>query len=157
MVEPIAFIFKFNNGLIKRSLDGLSDDDTWRQMAGLGNPIAWVLGHITETRGSILRDLGAPIDVGWGGIFKRGSERRDRTDYPSRQEIEAHWIATRHPMRDAFAAISGEKLASPATREIVPGMKTFSDQIGFYAAHEAYHVGQIGFIRKQLGYSSVAG
>jgi hypothetical protein len=157
MVEPIAFIFKFNNGLIKRSLDGLSDDDVWAQMAGLGNPIGWVLGHLTETRGGILKELGTPLDVGWGGIFKRGSARLDRSAYPSRQEIEAKWQATHHPMRDAFAAMTAEKLASPATREIVPGVRTFGDQIGFYAAHEAYHVGQIGFIRKQLGYTSVAG
>ena len=157
MVEPVVFIFKFNNNLVSRSLDGLSDEDVWTQLAGAGNPIGWVLGHLTETRGGILRELGVAFDPGWGGRFKRGSMRQDRSTYPSREEIEAQWKATHHPMRDAFAGITADKLASAATREIVPGVRTFGDQIGFFAAHESYHVGQIAFIRKQLGHSSVAG
>ena len=157
MVEPVAFVFKFNNGLIKASLNGLSDDDVWAQLAGRGNPIGWVLGHLTETRGGILRELGVAFDPGWGGRFKRGSLCHDRTAYPSRSEIESMWQATHHPMREAFASITPDKLASPATREIVPGVRTFGDQLGFFAAHESYHVGQIAFIRKQLGHSSVAG
>jgi uncharacterized damage-inducible protein DinB len=156
MGEPVAFIFKFNNGLIKRSLDGLSDEEVWAQLAGTGNPIGWVLGHLTETRGGILRELGVTFDPGWGGRFKLGSMRQEPGAYPSRQEIEAQWQATHHPMRDAFAVLTAEKLAGPATREI-PGVVTFGDQLGFYAMHESYHVGQIGFIRKQLGHSGVAG
>jgi len=155
MVETVAFIFKFNQDLIRRSLDGLSDAEVWAQV-GSGNPIAWVLGHLTETRGAILRELGVPFGPGWGGMFKRGSVRQDRTAYPSRAEIEGQWQATRHAMRDAFATLTAERLAQPATREF-PGVVTYAHQLGFYAAHESYHVGQIGFIRKQLGHSSVAG
>src|SRR6266545_1354400 len=139
MSEPVAFIFKFNNGLISRSMDGLSDQEVWAQLAGVGNPIGWVLGHLTETRGGILRELGVPFDPGWGGKFKRGSMRQEPGAYPSRHEIEAQWQATHHAMRD------------------IPGAVTFGDQLGFYAMHESYHVGQIGFIRKQLGHSSIAG
>ena len=156
MLESLTFIFKFNNGLIKRSLEGLSDDEVWTELSGSGNPIGWVLGHLTETRAGILRELGVPFDPGWGGVFKRGSMRQNRSLYPSRQDIETQWQATHHAMRDGFALLTAERLVQPATRE-VPGVRTYADQLGFYAAHESYHVGQIGFIRKQLGHSSIAG
>ena len=60
-------------------------------------------------------------------------------------------------MRDAFASVAPERLAGPVTRRPVPGVENLTDLIAFCGFHEAYHVGQIGFIRKQLGHSSIAG
>ena len=157
MIEPIALIFKLNNGLIRRSLDGLSDEDVWRQPSGSGNPIGWLLGHLTETRGHLLAELGASFDPGWGGLFGRGSMLRPLADYPSRATIEVAWQATQGRMRDAFATLDAERLAGPPSRHAFPGVTTLADEIAGFAFHETYHVGQIGFIRKQLGHSSIAG
>ena len=49
MIEPVALIFKLNNSLIARALEGLSEDDVWWQPAALdgrdsGNTIAWLVG-----------------------------------------------------------------------------------------------------------------
>ena len=157
MLEPVALIFKLNNGLVKRSLDGLSDDEVWHRIGGSGNPIAWLLGHLTEARAALLRELAADFDPGWGGIFRRGSALADRSGYPPREAIERGWQATHALMRDAFASAKPEHLAGPARRNVFPGVTTFADEIGGLAFHESYHVGQIGFIRKQLGHSAVAG
>ncbi len=66
-------------------LEGLSDDEAWQQLEGKGNPIAWIVGHLTETRAQMLGLLGAPWDAGWGRQFKRGGELYDRFAYPSRR------------------------------------------------------------------------
>jgi uncharacterized damage-inducible protein DinB len=157
MIEPIALIFKLNNGLIARSLDGLSDEDVWRQPSGSGNPIAWLLGHLTETRGHLLAEIGTRFDPGWGGIFARGSALGAVSDYPTRTAIEAAWKATHAQMREAFATIADERLAAPPSRHAFPGVNTVADELAGFAFHESYHVGQIGYIRKQLGHSSIAG
>jgi uncharacterized damage-inducible protein DinB len=157
MIEPLALIFKLNNGLITRSLDGLSDEDVWRQPTGAGNPIAWLLGHLTETRAHLLTELGARFDPGWDGVFARGSVLRERVDYPTREAIEMAWKATHSPMRDCFASIDQERLAGSPSRHAFPGVKTLADEIAGFAFHESYHVGQIGYIRRQLGHSGIAG
>lgn len=157
MIEPLALIFKLNNTLIARSLDGLSDEDVWRQPAGSGNPIGWLVGHLTETRGHLLAEIGERFDPGWGGLFPRGSARREPADYPPRAAIEAAWKATHEQMREAFAALAQERLVGPPSRHVFPGVKTLADEIAGFAFHESYHVGQIGYIRKQLGHSSIAG
>ena len=72
-MDSLALIFKLNNGLIARSLEGLADDEVWRQPAGGGNPIGWIAGHVTEARASLLGALGAPYETGWGKRFARGS------------------------------------------------------------------------------------
>src|SRR6478672_8514256 len=157
MLQPLALIFKLNNNLIARSLDGLSDEEIWRQLSGSGNPIAWILGHLTEARAGLLSEMGASFDYGWNRAFRRGSMLSDRGGYPSRDGIEGAWHATHAAMRDAFSSLTPDRLNAPVTRRPVPLVETLADLIGFCGFHESYHVGQIGFIRKQLGHSSIAG
>jgi len=157
MIEPLALIFKLNNTLVGRSLEGLTDEDIWRQPSGSGNPIGWIVGHLTEARSGMLSEMGVTFDIGWTRVFQRGSALEDRTGYPARDVIEAAWKATHAAMRDAFATVSADRLASPVTRRPVPGVEKLVDLIAFCGFHESYHVGQIGFIRKQLGHSSIAG
>jgi uncharacterized damage-inducible protein DinB len=153
--EPVALQFKLNNHMVRQGLDGLTDDQAWAQV-GSGNPVAWIVGHLTETRSSVLGVLGAPWDAGWGGKFKRGSPRVDRSAYPTRAEIEAKFNETPALMRAAFATLTAERLAAPPPVSFA-GAKTIAEILAFFAFHEAYHIGQVGFIRRQLGHSSLAG
>ena len=156
VVEPVTLIYKLNNRLVGRSLEGLTDDEMWQAGPGGGNPIAWLLGHITESRIGLLAALGRPTETGWGRVFSRGSVRGAPTSYPSRAAIEASWHATHGRMREAFDAVTDGQLAAPPTIEL-PGAKTLADQAAFFAFHESYHVGQIGYVRKFLGHSAIAG
>ena len=156
VAEPLALLFKINNSMVRQGLDGLTDDEAWQQLEGQGNPIAWIVGHLTETRAQMLRLLGTDWDAGWGGRFKRGSDLCERSIYPSRPEIEAKFNETRGQMRAAFAALTAERLAADAPASFA-GAKTVADLLGFFAFHEAYHLGQVGYIRKRLGHSSLAG
>ena len=156
-IDSVALIFKLNNGLITRSLEGLADDEVWRQPAGGGNPIGWIAGHVTEARASLLGALGAPYEIGWGKRFARGSGLDDASAYPPRAAVEAAWNATHSRMREAFAALTAERLAEAWQGTPRPGVKTLADLLAFYAFHESYHVGQIGYVRKLLGHSAIAG
>lgn len=155
-IAPISLIFKLNNGLVSRTLDGLTDDEVWRALPAGGNPIGWLLGHLTETRASLLHALGSPLETGWPASFARGASLADRSVYPTRPMIEQAWKATHGRMRDAFAALTNVQLASPSTVDL-PGATNLAGQIAFLAFHESYHVGQMGYVRKQLGHSAIAG
>jgi uncharacterized damage-inducible protein DinB len=155
MLEQISLIYKLNNGVVARTLDGLSDEEVWQSPAGRGNPIGWILGHVVEYRSVLLELLGRPTKLEWGPrLFARGSTRGDRSRYPSRAVIEASWNATHAAMREAFAAATASRLSAPARTEL-PRVRTLADQIAFGAFHESYHVGQMGYVRKQLGHSAV--
>jgi uncharacterized damage-inducible protein DinB len=158
MTDGIALIFKINNNLVARSLDGLSDEDMWQRPMGSGNPIGWLLGHVTGIRSTILGRLGAPFDTGWGSTFARGSQVQGPLDYPSRHDIEAQWKETHHRMRDAFASATPELLAQKLGRDL-PGLPDplIGEALAFFAFHESYHVGQMGYVKRLLGHSGVAG
>src|SRR6478672_11759082 len=135
MLQQISLIYKLNNGVVARTLDGLSDDEVWQSPPGGGNPIGWILGHVAEYRTSLLALLGSPLQTEWPArLFMRGSVRGDRCVYPPRASLESTWKATQGAMRDAFAAATSERLSGPPTLDM-PGVRTLADQIAFGAFH----------------------
>jgi uncharacterized damage-inducible protein DinB len=157
MLEPISLIFQVNHGVVSRTLEGLSDEEVWQSPPGGGNPIGWILGHVAGYRTVMLRLLGSPLPPQWEPrLFARGAVRGDRASYPTRAAIESAWQATHAAMREAFAAATAAQLSAPAPTEL-PGVRTVADQLAFGAFHESYHVGQMGYVRRQLGHSAVVG
>lgn len=155
-VQPFAMLFTMNNALVLKGLHGLTDDEAWHQIEGRGNSVAWMVGHLVETREQLLKALGASSGLGWGGRFKRGAVRLERADYPTRAEVEAAFVATQEPVLAALLGLSAERLAQP-TPVTVGAAKTMADLVAFFAFHEGYHVGQIGYVRRFLGHAALIG
>lgn len=158
MVESAALIFKINNDLVVNSLEDISDADLWRRPSDTGSPLGWLVGHITESRSSLLTRLGLPLEIGWPRIFERGSQVQGADVYPGRSMVMSAWRASRRTMRDAFAALTPERLVEPFGRSL-PGLQNpnIAELIAFIAFHESYHVGQMGYVRRLFGYKSLVG
>jgi uncharacterized damage-inducible protein DinB len=157
VAAPIAMMFRINQSLLARALDRLTDDELWRQTTEKSNPMLWIAGHVVQTRAAILELLGDPFDTGWGDLFKRGAALQDRARYPSPPDIDPVMRDITARLHTKLAALDDQQLASPATGPALPGAQTVADQIAFFAFHEAYHVGQLAYIRKALGYSALVG
>jgi uncharacterized damage-inducible protein DinB len=103
--------------------------------------------------------LGEPVDTGWGNLFDRGAPAANVADadrYPSRSEIERVMGEITARLHAKLAALDDTYLAAPARMQ-VPGTKTVADELAFFALHESYHVGQLAYVRKGLGYPGLAG
>ncbi len=158
MLEDVTLIYKLNNGFVRAALDGLPAEDFWRRPSDGGNPIGWMLGHITGARTALLTRMGQPMKPEWGNIFSRGMALGPVEGYPSRERLEDTWKETHHRMRDAFAAATDALLAEKFGRKIGPFEDpTVKELTAFLAFHEAYHVGQMGYVRRLFGHAGVAG
>lgn len=156
ITAPIAMIFSFNDGLVFRALEGLTHEELWRAPNDRNNAMLWVAGHVVQTRAVILRQLGAPFETGWGQLFDRGATVGEASRYPSRDEIERVMRDVSPRLHARLASLDDEYLARSATMQL-PGAKTIADQLAFFALHETYHVGQMVYIRKGLGYPGLVG
>jgi hypothetical protein len=156
-IEPVSLIFKLNNEMVVRSLNGLSDEDCWRRPHPDINPMLWLVGHATISRIGLLARLGHRPEHGLGTLFDRGSKLQAAAAYPSRDVIVQAWQNTRGQMRDAFSALTDADLAAPPAGRPLPGVTNMAGLISFLAFHESYHVGQMGYLRKMLGHSGIAG
>jgi uncharacterized damage-inducible protein DinB len=155
-VTPITMIFAFNDNFVLRALDGLSEEELWKAPTKQNNSILWVAGHVVQTRADVLQMLGEPGDTGWGKLFERGAKVSNTNKYPSREDIGRVMKDVSPRLYAKLGSLKEEHLTRPATIG-VPGTKTFADELAFFALHDSYHIGQMAYIRKGLGYPGLAG
>ena len=153
---PIVTIFRINDDLFARALDGISSEQLWRRLTERNNSMLWIAGHITHTRAEMLGLMGSPFDTGWRDLFARGSSVGDSDKYPSIGEIKRVLGEINEKMYAMLESLDEAQLAKPFPGSEQPQPKTVADQLAGFAFHDCYHVGQLGYIRKGLGHAAVA-
>jgi hypothetical protein len=153
---PMAKIFAINDDIAGRAVDGLTDEQLWMRLTERNNPMLWIVGHFVQTRVELLALLGERIDTGWGDRFVRGTSVGDRAVYPPREDVLRVMNDVSRRLHAKLAALDDEQLRHPPAIA-VPGAETLADGIAGFALHDCYHVGQMGYIRKALGYPALAG
>jgi hypothetical protein len=156
MAAPVAMIFSFNDDVVFRALEGLTPAQLWHRPTERNNPMLWVAGHLVQSRAMVLRLLGEPVETGWGQLFDRGATIGDADRYPSRDEIERLMREVSPRLHAKLAALDDASLARPASMGL-PFAKTLADELAFFALHDTYTVGQMGYIRKALGFPGLVG
>ena len=157
LIAPVTVIFRINDDLLLRALDGLGAEQLWHRPTEKNNPMLWIAGHIAQTRALILSLTGHPFDTGWGDLFARGSSVGDAEKYPSITEIKSVLGKINTMLYVTFDAPDNGRLAQPFPGIKLPNAKTGVDQLAGFAMHDSYHVGQLGYLRKALGYPAIAG
>ena len=158
-IANIAHQYAINTDLFNRCTADIRLDHWFAQPCDVSNHLMWVSGHILNTRsGVILRSLGNEPASYWGDLFARGGKLVERSKYPSPQEIREAWTKVADELATALANVTEEVLSRPVPDSPAP---KFDGKVGglvaFFALHEAYHVGQLAYLRKFLGYSQLVG
>ena len=151
--------FTMNHWATLKSVDGVDHDESVRLPEVTGNCMNWVLGHITLTRSEILEMLGGKRlwDTSEFEAYRRGADRM--TD-PSRAadfgSIRRDYAASQEPLLAALEAQTPETLSSRVGFSFVGREEDSLDAVmAGFAFHEAYHVGQLGLLRRFLGHPGV--
>jgi uncharacterized damage-inducible protein DinB len=81
----------------------------------------------------------------------------DPGQYPELDDILRVWKEATAQLEQRFEELSDAQLSAEAPRNFPVPDKTIRGAINFLAYHEAYHVGQLAYIRKWLGKQSLVG
>jgi hypothetical protein len=155
-LEQIEFARRYTN----RLLDALDLADWFRQPAAGVTHVAWQVGHLAmaEYRMALERTRGArPEDAGliseeFLRIFGRNSvPDADPGRYPSPAEIRAVFDRVHRQAMQELPGLSEDELDRPVLKSHSL-VQTKLWALLWCAQHEAVHAGQIGLLRRQLGY-----
>jgi hypothetical protein len=138
-----------------RFLDGLVGDFTeadWKLADPVGHTACWLVGHLAVTRNRLLGMVGlAPMAQPWEAAFGRGTRPADvPADLDPRLLVQA-FHATQEALAGRWDALTADDLAKPLGRTLPDGTDSISGAVRFLAWHEAYHIGQLGFMRRLAG------
>lgn len=138
-----------------RALAGIGNDALLTRPGPRSNPMLWVAGHLVQARTRLLGACGPPRTLPWADLFATGSVIGDLTRYPGIGELVAVWRSASDELTKRIAALPDQRLDEPAPRWLTGGDGTMLDALAYAAFHEAYHVGQMGYLRKWLGLDGI--
>lgn len=153
--------FGFSEFVARVNTDGIDNDTSLFQPQPGGNCPNWVMGHLTFTRGSMLEMLGAtpPWPADKYARYHRGSDPLtgpgEAIDF---KEIVADFLASQQPLNEALQSASSEQLKQPFPNNPVSDPDaTVGSMVIANAFHEAYHLGQMGILRRLIGLDGAIG
>lgn len=152
----IAGIFKINTDLFKKTIQGITPDRVLVRPGDDSNHILWIAGHVVVHRAKVPKLLGQEWSAPWEGLFARGAKLTAPGEYPGIGELVQAWDEVSGKLASSLAGVSPEALAEPVSKGITLDGKV-SGQIAFLALHESYHVGQMAYLRKWLGFGQAVG
>ncbi len=152
----IAGIFKINTDLFKRTIQGIPPDRLLASPGDDSNHLIWIAGHVVVHRAMVLKILGQDWAAPWEGLFVRGAKLAAPEQYPAIEEIVQAWDEVSARLSSSLASASPELLAEPVSKGITLDGK-ISGKIAFLSLHESYHVGQMAYLRKWLGFGQAVG
>lgn len=153
LIDALVAQLTVSRGAIHRNLEGVSHEESTRPHDCGGNSANWVVGHIVAARNSLLKALGGktimPDDR--AAMYRRGSDGTAR-DGMRLEDLVATLDESQPLLIESLHRVHGEQLlarspfSSPAGPEA-----TLGAAISAMVFHEAYHVGQLGILRRLLG------
>ncbi len=155
-VRTAAFILAQNDHLADRTFAGTKPEQWWTRPTPQTNSLLWIFAHMAAVRGRLLNSLGDSYDAGLGA-FGRGAAVDDPSAYPSREKIQEASREVNARLFAKLSALTEADLSRPVTGPLPPSVQTVGDQLAFFALHDSYHVGQLGYVRKALGLPGVVG
>ena len=155
-VAPLHAILALNTDLLLNCLDGLTDEEARRRLAGGGNSVAFLAAHLTDTRHFLVQRLGHPLSNPLSRYLAEASSIEDIVEWPSLTEQRDWWLAISRHLCAVVAARTADELRRPDAHRFPLGDSTELGMIAFLVQHDSYHIGQAGFLRRQLGKPAMA-
>jgi hypothetical protein len=150
--QDLSNAFARNVNIVKMQTEGLTQEDSLRQIPLHGNCLNWVLGHIAVSRDDVLETLGEPpVMDAYGVRYKRGSDPVKQADEGTLTLEELlNWLDR---SQERIATTLSKMDETALAREYTSGdRKTTVGQRAFFQYfHETYHVGQTELFRQLAG------
>jgi uncharacterized damage-inducible protein DinB len=152
-IDPVVAQFGMCHRTIHRNLEGVSHDESLRRPDAGGNSANWVLGHLVASRNGLLKRFTgqALLDDAVTAPYARGSKGEIGQGVPI-EELLATLDRSQPLLVDRLRKFSEEELAAKAPFGSPAGPDaSLGDALAAMAFHEAYHVGQLGVLRRLAG------
>ena len=147
--QIVSAQFELQTRLYKNVLEGL-ENNGMKRISQATNHLGWLAGHLVSTRYMLCNVLGEEAQEPHPALFQNGKGIDSEADYPSLTSCLKDWDAITPRLMNRLKSLSAQQLEAKAPFQIPMGER-IDHFVGFIAHHEAYHIGQMGILRKYFG------
>ncbi len=147
--------FELHQRLFSNALAGFSDEETNQRLNGNVqiNHIKYIAGHLLNSQYGLAIMAGINLETKWNELFAvmGQSQAKDNFPYPAIEEIIAEWNKLYNPLKDALEKLTPEMLNASPPKPFDQVATSSGELWAFINHHIAYHIGQIGILRRGFG------
>ncbi|MEM8968780.1 MAG: DinB family protein [Bacteroidota bacterium] len=147
--------FDLHHRLYNNVLEGFSDEETHQRLHDNPriNHVKYLAGHLLNSYYGLATTAGMNLESKWNALFAvmGQSEARDDFSYPTIEEIKAEWNGLYPSLRYRLGNLSSEALAAQPPAPFDQVASSSGELWTFINHHIAYHIGQIGLLRRGFG------
>ncbi|MEO6330741.1 MAG: DinB family protein [Ginsengibacter sp.] len=143
-------IFNLNSRLFNNTLAGVSEERSAERISEHNNSYKWIATHTVWARYNTLGILGKPVPNPYNNLFEKFKPFDSADMYPSLEEIKEEWQKVTALLKEALEGVTEEHLAADSVMKSPIDDNTNGGTIAFFAEHESYDIGQLGFLKKYL-------
>ena len=152
--QDIYNLFQVNYIALGANIKEIDHKESLIRPKPAGNSINWVLGHILVSRGLILKMMNEkPVlsDV-QGSPYKRGSVVGINEILLPFESLVDRFNKSQKILKQSFESLTQEQLSeSDEANDVEWQQQPLGDKLIFLQFHEAYHIGQVGLLRRIIG------
>ncbi|MBN2733116.1 MAG: DinB family protein [Balneolaceae bacterium] len=155
MKKHLLVQFDLHHRLYNNVLEGFTDEETNRRLHGNTNMnhVKYLAGHLLNSQYGLAKLAGVNPDVKWNEPFAvmGESKAKDDFDYPDIEEIKAEWNRLYEPTRSGLQELTPEMFDQTPPAPFDQVADSAGELWAFINHHIAYHIGQIGILRRGFG------
>jgi uncharacterized damage-inducible protein DinB len=155
-LAPLATILDLNTDLLLNALDGVSEGESHHRLEGGGNSIAFLAAHLTDSRHFLASRLGHPLPNPLARYLADAKSIDEIRSWATLDQVRAAWVSISAHLQAALESLTAKELDRPDAHRFSIPDKTPLGLIAYLTQHDSYHIGQVGFVRRQLGKPAMA-
>jgi hypothetical protein len=157
VLENIIGSLKLSSILLKQSVKDMKSEDMMVRPDDKANSVQFIVGHMIVSRYHMCQLLGDTDKHPFGKLFDRGEDVDNSAEYPTVSDLKKEWDKVTSKLTDILNNVTDEKLSEKSPIEFPFPDKTLLGGIAFLTYHETYHIGQLAYNRRILGYDKLVG
>ena len=144
--------FAFDDGFLDVITEGFEPEHWTRRAEGVANSALWIVGHLAMCRRYLARMAGTDLSKDdWESLFNMGADADLPEHAPDHEALVAHYKSAGAILVEALAGLSPEDAAQEIEAHFPDGANTLAAGARYLHFHEAYHLGQLGLLRRLCG------
>jgi uncharacterized damage-inducible protein DinB len=145
-----------NTRLFRNCLDGVDDETAQKRPEGTVNSMAFIALHMVDARYYLARVVGQEATSPFEELTKDANRIEDLSRMPALEELRVAWDAISAVLGERLTTLTQDELDEEVSQPFPVQDRTRRGTLAFLIHHDSYHLGQLAFLRKQLGLGAMS-
>lgn len=154
-MQTVMGILELNAALFRKALEGVDQASGERRPNDHTNSLAFIACHALDARFYLMKLAGHERTNPWQSLFDAATDIATMKESPPLYEVLAEWDELHEATLEVLAEMTPAELDAESDARFPTDDRSILGGIAFLAFHEAYHVGQMGLVRKYFGFDPV--